>query len=68
MNRLFEPPFMKKRPQSAKKKQVDTSGWNENTRTTKYFDANIDPKSKKDYEKLVNENGRGAHRPVSATG
>lgn len=67
-NRLFEPPFMKQRPSSAKKQPIDTSGWNDNTRTAKYFDKNIDPKAKKEYDKLVRENAIGANRPDSATG
>ena len=58
---------MKKRPISAKKKTADLSGWNENTRTAKYFDKDIDPKSKKDYDKLISDNGRVNHRPISAT-
>jgi hypothetical protein len=64
---LFDAPFIKKRPQSAvKKPTTDSSNWNDNTRTAKYFDKNIDPKAKKEYDKLVNE--LGGHRPVSATG
>ena len=56
---------MKKRPTSAKKKKPlpSDSDWNLDTRTGKYFDAKIDPKAQKEYEKIVNDRKQ---RPSSA--
>lgn len=52
---LFVPPYLRKRPQSAKKAKPLPSEWNMDTKPVKYFDVNVDPKAKKEFEKQQHE-------------
>ncbi len=55
----FIPPYMKKRPQTAKQKPQPTQQeWNLDTRPQKYFDSRIDPKAQKEYEKEQRERNK----------